>query len=151
MLRKIIQENTNHEANLAEKATLMESVGLERGRLRERFVNDLLDGIIKLEDITPELLSIRYGCSINGDSFLLMVVQNLSLCLPEEQTGLALMNNKIKTIMESELLSLFTETVATIQNDRVACVVCGSTEQMNGLHKVLRRIGAGIQGFKRYL
>lgn len=146
VLRKIIQENTIREANLTEKATLMESVGLERGRLRERFLNDLLNGIIKSDELMPEALTLRYGFSMNGCSFLLVVVQNLSRCLPDEQTGMALMNNKIRAIVEGELLSAFSETATTIQNDRIACVVCGSAEQMNALHKLLRRIGAGIQG-----
>ena len=146
VLRKIVQENTEREANLAEKATLMESVGLERGRLRERFVNDLLDGLIKPEELLPESLALRYGFSMDGGSYLLVVVQNLSLRLPDEQTGRTLMNNKIKTIVESELLSAFSETVTTVQHNRIACAVRGSGELPGGLHKLLRRIGAGIQG-----
>lgn len=146
VLRKILQENALQEANLAEKATLMESVGLERGRLRERFVNDLLDETIPAEELEPEALTLRYGFTPEGCSYLLMVVQNLSLCPPDDQAGRVLMNNKIRTIVEGELLCAFSETVTTVQNDRIASVVCGSDEQMNGLHKLLRRIGAGIQG-----
>ena len=146
VLHKIIQENALHEADRAEKATLMKSVGMERGRLRERFLNDLLDGKIVPAELSPAMIAERYGCSFTDGALLLVVVQNLSLFRPEEQAGLALMNGKIKTIVENELGSAFTQMVAAVQNDRVACVVCATPEQLAGLHKALRRVGAGIQG-----
>lgn len=144
VLRKILRDTAMREADQAEKENLVQSVGLERGRLRERFLSDMLAGRVKPGELTLELLESRYGCTFREGGFLLVEVQNLSLRRPEEQAGQALMNSKIKTIMESVLGEVFADTVAVIQGDRVACAVFGTPEQFVGLHKSLRRIASDI-------
>ena len=144
VLKKIIAENNQKKAAIEEKESLMERVNQDTTRLKERFLNDVLNG----KAISREMLQANYGCTLDAQLFALVTLHNLSMFRTDGKAGQALMGQKIQTIMHDELSASFSDTVSVPYNGQIVCLVCGSETDFGKMNKVLHRISASMNNLR---
>ena len=144
VLKRIIAENDQKKAAIEEKETLMERVNQDTTRLKERFLNDVLNG----KAISREMLEENYGCTLEAQLFALITLHNLSAFHADGKAGQALMSQKILAIMNDELSDSFSDAVCIPHDSQIVCLVCGTETDFGKMNKVLHRISASMNSLR---